>query len=87
MPDVLSSFPYDYMTLQWRRLPGNNPHYIVTLINIMPLLKLTRYYTFNSNIYYLFTVISFFTFSTNIYTLLFLISIQIHYIDQFFSAF
>lgn len=56
MPDTLSSFPYDYITLRWRRLPGNNPHYIVTLINIMPLMKLTRYYTFNSNIYYLFTV-------------------------------
>lgn len=56
MLDVLSSFPFDYMTLRWRRLPGNNPHYIVTLINIMPLMKLIRYYTFNSNIYYLFTV-------------------------------
>ncbi|XP_018318299.1 potassium/sodium hyperpolarization-activated cyclic nucleotide-gated channel 1 [Mycetomoellerius zeteki] len=55
MLDVLSSFPFDYMTLRWRRLPGNNPHYIVTLINIMPLMKLIRYYTFNSNIYYLFT--------------------------------
>ncbi|KYN21613.1 Potassium/sodium hyperpolarization-activated cyclic nucleotide-gated channel 1 [Trachymyrmex cornetzi] len=55
IPDVLSSFPFDYMTLRWRRLPGNNPHYIITLINIMPLMKLTRYYTFNSNIYYLFT--------------------------------
>ncbi|KAG5323930.1 HCN1 protein, partial [Acromyrmex heyeri] len=55
MLDVLSSFPYDHMTLRWRRLPGNNPYYIVTLINIMPLIKLTRYYTFNSNIYYLFT--------------------------------
>ncbi|XP_077270115.1 potassium/sodium hyperpolarization-activated cyclic nucleotide-gated channel 4 [Temnothorax americanus] len=54
LPDVLSSFPYSYVTLQWRRLPGNNPHYIVTLINFMPLLKLTRYCTFNSNIYYLF---------------------------------
>ncbi|EGI60569.1 Potassium/sodium hyperpolarization-activated cyclic nucleotide-gated channel 4 [Acromyrmex echinatior] len=54
MLDVLSSFPYDYITLRWRRLPGNNPYYIVTLINIMPLIKLTRYYTFNSNIYYLF---------------------------------
>ncbi|XP_018396305.1 PREDICTED: potassium/sodium hyperpolarization-activated cyclic nucleotide-gated channel 1-like [Cyphomyrmex costatus] len=55
VPDVLSSFPFDYMTLQWRRLPGNNPYYIVTLINIMPLIKLARYYTFNSNIYHLFT--------------------------------
>ncbi|KAL6256090.1 hypothetical protein P5V15_013325 [Pogonomyrmex californicus] len=57
VPDVLSSFPYDHMTLRWRRLPGNNPSYIVTLINIMPLIKLIRYSTFNSHIYYLFTVI------------------------------
>jgi len=57
MLDMLSSFPYDHMTLRWRRLPGNNPDYIVILINIMPVMKLTRYRTFNSNIYYLFTVI------------------------------
>lgn len=56
MPDALSSVPFDHVTLRWRRLPGNNPHFIVTLINIMPLIKFTRYYTFNSNIYYLFTV-------------------------------
>ncbi|XP_012522161.2 potassium/sodium hyperpolarization-activated cyclic nucleotide-gated channel 1 [Monomorium pharaonis] len=54
VPDMLSSFPYDHITLRWRRLPGNNPYYVVILINIMPLIKLTRYYTFNSNIYYLF---------------------------------
>lgn len=62
MPDTVSSFPYDYITLRWRRLPGNNPHYIVTLINLMPLMKLTRYYTFNSNIYYLFTVNNIFSY-------------------------
>ncbi|XP_012055319.1 PREDICTED: potassium/sodium hyperpolarization-activated cyclic nucleotide-gated channel 1-like [Atta cephalotes] len=55
MLDILSSFPYDHMTLRWRRLPGNKPDYIVILINIMPVMKLTRYHTFNSNIYYLFT--------------------------------
>ncbi|XP_011689359.1 PREDICTED: potassium/sodium hyperpolarization-activated cyclic nucleotide-gated channel 1-like isoform X2 [Wasmannia auropunctata] len=55
VPDALSSVPFDHVTLRWRRLPGNNPHFIVTLINIMPLIKFTRYYTFNSNIYYLFT--------------------------------
>ncbi|XP_011878172.1 PREDICTED: potassium/sodium hyperpolarization-activated cyclic nucleotide-gated channel 1-like [Vollenhovia emeryi] len=55
VPDIISSFPYNYVTLQWRRLPGNNPRYIVTLINLLPLFKLTRYYTYNLNIHYLFT--------------------------------
>ncbi|KAL0102622.1 hypothetical protein PUN28_018127 [Cardiocondyla obscurior] len=72
VPDVLSSFSYDYMTLRWRRLPGNNPHYIITLINIIPLLKLTRYCTFNSNIYYLFLHFRIDRFYLDLYTTLLL---------------
>lgn len=56
MLDVLSSLPYDHVTLPWRRLPGNNSHYVVILLNIAPAIKLTRYYTLHSNIHYLFTV-------------------------------
>lgn len=56
VPDVLSSLPYDHMTLPWRRLPGDNPYYIVILLNLMPAMKLTRYYTLHLNIQYLFTV-------------------------------
>lgn len=75
VPDALSSLPYDHITLQWRKLPGDNPHYIIVLINIMPLLKLTRYYTLNLNIYYLFMVI---------FLDIFCESIQC-YIDQLFQ--
>lgn len=53
---MLSSLPYDHVTLSWRRLPGSDPYHIVTLINIIPFMKLTRYYTLKSNIYYLFMV-------------------------------
>ncbi|XP_032682375.1 potassium/sodium hyperpolarization-activated cyclic nucleotide-gated channel 1-like [Odontomachus brunneus] len=54
LPDVLSSFPYDHITLPWRRLPGDGSYHIVTLINILPFMKITRYSTFRSNIFYLF---------------------------------
>ncbi|GAB1868363.1 Potassium/sodium hyperpolarization-activated cyclic nucleotide-gated channel 1-like [Camponotus japonicus] len=54
VPDVLSSLPYDHITLPWRRFPGDNPHHIVILLNIMPIVKLIRYDTLHSNIHYLF---------------------------------
>jgi len=60
VPDVLSSLPYDHITLPWRRLPGDNPHHIVILLNIMPIVKLIRYDTLLSNIHYLFMVIFFY---------------------------
>ncbi|KAL6432460.1 hypothetical protein ACFW04_006804 [Cataglyphis niger] len=72
VPDVLSSFPYDHMTLPYRLLPGNNPHYIIVLLNIMPLIKLTRYYTFHSNINYLLTHLEIETFSLEMFTTLLL---------------
>nr|XP_012216655.1 PREDICTED: potassium/sodium hyperpolarization-activated cyclic nucleotide-gated channel 1-like [Linepithema humile] len=70
--DVLSSLPYDYITLSWRRLPGNDPYHIVTLINIMPFMKLTRYYTLKSNIYYLFMHFKIKNFHFELYTTLLL---------------
>ncbi|EFN71680.1 Potassium/sodium hyperpolarization-activated cyclic nucleotide-gated channel 2 [Camponotus floridanus] len=54
VPDVLSSLPYDHITLPWRKLPGDNPHHIVILLNIMPVVKLIRYDTLHANIRYLF---------------------------------
>ncbi|XP_020280033.1 potassium/sodium hyperpolarization-activated cyclic nucleotide-gated channel 4-like [Pseudomyrmex gracilis] len=53
--DALSSLPYDHLTMPWRRLPGDGSHFAVTLINLLPLLKLTRYSTLKSNINHLFT--------------------------------
>ncbi|KAI4481119.1 hypothetical protein M0804_009745 [Polistes exclamans] len=52
MVDILSSLPYDHITLLWRRLPGNDSFRIITLINILPLLKLTRYPTLISYIFW-----------------------------------
>ncbi|XP_035723457.1 potassium/sodium hyperpolarization-activated cyclic nucleotide-gated channel 1-like [Vespa mandarinia] len=49
--DILSSLPYDHITLSWRKLPGNDSFHAITLINILPLLKLTRYPTLNDYIY------------------------------------
>ncbi|XP_046832159.1 potassium/sodium hyperpolarization-activated cyclic nucleotide-gated channel 1-like [Vespa crabro] len=49
--DILSSLPYDHITLSWRKLPGNGSFHAITLINILPLLKLTRYPTLNDYIY------------------------------------
>ncbi|XP_058793323.1 potassium/sodium hyperpolarization-activated cyclic nucleotide-gated channel 1-like [Phymastichus coffea] len=46
--DVLSSLPYDRLTLSWRKVPGPENSLIATLINLLPLLKLTRYFTFKS---------------------------------------
>ncbi|XP_014477559.1 PREDICTED: potassium/sodium hyperpolarization-activated cyclic nucleotide-gated channel 1-like [Dinoponera quadriceps] len=54
LPDVLSSFPYDHITLPWRRLPGDDSYHIVTLINILPFIKITRYLTLKTSMFYLF---------------------------------
>ncbi|KAK2580594.1 hypothetical protein KPH14_007716 [Odynerus spinipes] len=52
--DVLSSLPYDHITLKWRKLPGKDSYHSITLINILPFLKLARYPTLNANIFQLF---------------------------------
>ncbi|XP_070156836.1 potassium/sodium hyperpolarization-activated cyclic nucleotide-gated channel 1 [Polyergus mexicanus] len=72
VPDVLSSLPYDHVTLPWRRLPGNNSHYVVVLLNIAPVIKLTRYYTLHSNIHYLFTHLEIENFYLEMFTTLLL---------------
>ncbi|EFN84743.1 potassium/sodium hyperpolarization-activated cyclic nucleotide-gated channel 4 [Harpegnathos saltator] len=54
LPDVLSSLPYDHITLPWRRLPGDDSYHAIVLINILPFIKLTRYWTFKSTIFFLF---------------------------------
>ncbi|XP_076762250.1 potassium/sodium hyperpolarization-activated cyclic nucleotide-gated channel 4 [Xylocopa sonorina] len=53
--DIISSLPWDHITLQWRRLPGQNSSLIVSLINLLPCLKLTRYGYVNLQVYELFT--------------------------------
>lgn len=50
--DIISSLPYDHITLFWRKLPGNSSFYEITLINLLPLLKLTRYPTLNDYIFH-----------------------------------
>ncbi|XP_053985509.1 potassium/sodium hyperpolarization-activated cyclic nucleotide-gated channel 2-like [Hylaeus volcanicus] len=54
--DILSSLPWDHITLPWRRKPGKESSYVVVLINLLPLLKLTRYIYVNYRIFELFTV-------------------------------
>nr|KAF7407065.1 hypothetical protein H0235_014721 [Vespula pensylvanica] len=49
--DIISSLPYDHITLFWRKLPGNSSFYAITLINLLPLLKLSRYPTLNDYIF------------------------------------
>ncbi|KAL7301338.1 hypothetical protein TKK_0006070 [Trichogramma kaykai] len=46
--DVLTSLPYDLMTLRWRKKPGDGSSLVVALINLIPLCKLFRYFTFTS---------------------------------------
>ncbi|KAG9434111.1 potassium/sodium hyperpolarization-activated cyclic nucleotide-gated channel 1-like [Apis mellifera carnica] len=52
--DILSSLPWDHITLPWRKLPGHNSSFIVSLINIFPCLKLIRYGYIDSQIFELF---------------------------------
>ncbi|XP_076166253.1 potassium/sodium hyperpolarization-activated cyclic nucleotide-gated channel 1 [Ptiloglossa arizonensis] len=54
--DILSSLPWDRITLSWRRTPGEESNHIVVLINLLPLLKLLRYGSINFKIYELFTI-------------------------------
>ncbi|OXU25307.1 hypothetical protein TSAR_002133 [Trichomalopsis sarcophagae] len=46
--DIFTSLPYDYITLPWRKVPGPEDSILATLINLLPLLKLSRYFTFTS---------------------------------------
>lgn len=56
IPDILSSLPWDYITLPWRRLPGENSSRLIVLVNLLPLLKLTRYGYANLQILEMFMV-------------------------------
>ncbi|OAD60868.1 Potassium/sodium hyperpolarization-activated cyclic nucleotide-gated channel 4 [Eufriesea mexicana] len=53
--DILSSLPWDHITLPWRRVPGEDSHYLIVLINLLPCLKLARYSYVNLQIFELFT--------------------------------
>ncbi|XP_076666394.1 potassium/sodium hyperpolarization-activated cyclic nucleotide-gated channel 4 [Andrena cerasifolii] len=55
IPDILSSLPWDHITLPWRRLPGRNSSRLIVLINLLPLLKLSRYGHANLQILEMFT--------------------------------
>ncbi|CAK9814020.1 Potassium/sodium hyperpolarization-activated cyclic nucleotide-gated channel 4 [Anthophora quadrimaculata] len=53
--DVISSLPWDHITLPWRTLPGKDSNHITVLLNLLPCLKLIRYSYVNWQIYELFT--------------------------------
>ncbi|XP_078038495.1 potassium/sodium hyperpolarization-activated cyclic nucleotide-gated channel 1 [Augochlora pura] len=53
--DVVTSLPWDYLTLPWRYLPGNSSSMIIILLNLLPLLKLFRYPHMINNLFELFT--------------------------------
>ncbi|XP_017789769.1 PREDICTED: potassium/sodium hyperpolarization-activated cyclic nucleotide-gated channel 3-like, partial [Habropoda laboriosa] len=55
IPDVLSSLPWDHITLPWRALPGKDSNHIITLLNLLPCLKLIRYSYVNWQIFEQFT--------------------------------
>ena len=46
--DILTSLPYDRITLPWRMVPGADDSFQITFVNLIPLLKLSRYLTFRS---------------------------------------
>ncbi|XP_050487368.1 potassium/sodium hyperpolarization-activated cyclic nucleotide-gated channel 1-like [Bombus huntii] len=58
--DILSSLPWDHITLPWRSLPGRESNHLVSLLNLLPCLKLSRYGYVNMRISELFSVISHF---------------------------
>ncbi|XP_076226436.1 potassium/sodium hyperpolarization-activated cyclic nucleotide-gated channel 2 [Nomia melanderi] len=53
--DVLTSIPWDYITLSWRKLPGTHKYYVIILLNLLPLLKLARYNHMTTILFELFT--------------------------------
>ncbi|XP_011496557.1 PREDICTED: potassium/sodium hyperpolarization-activated cyclic nucleotide-gated channel 1-like [Ceratosolen solmsi marchali] len=47
--DILTSLPYNYLTYPWKKIAETDDEYIITtLINFIPVLKLSRYLTFRS---------------------------------------
>ncbi|CAG5107469.1 Similar to HCN1: Potassium/sodium hyperpolarization-activated cyclic nucleotide-gated channel 1 (Oryctolagus cuniculus) [Cotesia congregata] len=57
--DLLTSLPYDHITYYWRKLPGPKSSFFVALINVLPMLKLIRYVTFDNNVSQLFEISDF----------------------------
>jgi hypothetical protein len=58
--DIFTSLPYDYITIPWRKIPEPEDEFIIaTLLNLIPLLKCSRYFTFRSRIKQTFLVTSF----------------------------
>ncbi|XP_043521058.1 potassium/sodium hyperpolarization-activated cyclic nucleotide-gated channel 1-like [Frieseomelitta varia] len=54
--DVVSSLPWDHITLPWRTVPGRESNHLVALLNLLPCLKLSRYGYVNKQISELFIV-------------------------------
>ncbi|XP_043255158.1 potassium/sodium hyperpolarization-activated cyclic nucleotide-gated channel 1-like [Colletes gigas] len=53
--DIISSLPWDHITLPWRRIPGEDVNHIIIIINLLPLLKLIRYGYVNLQVFELFS--------------------------------
>ncbi|XP_015589234.1 potassium/sodium hyperpolarization-activated cyclic nucleotide-gated channel 1 [Cephus cinctus] len=52
--DIVTSLPYDHITAAWRKVPGPGASLIVAVINVLPTLKIIRYFTLHSYILQLF---------------------------------
>ncbi|XP_066594908.1 potassium/sodium hyperpolarization-activated cyclic nucleotide-gated channel 1-like [Prorops nasuta] len=73
--DILSSLPYDHITLPWRKLPGQGMSLFMVFCNLLPMLKLLRYPTMISKSYQIFNYFKIDNFYYDSYlTLLFTIS-------------
>ncbi|XP_051162132.1 potassium/sodium hyperpolarization-activated cyclic nucleotide-gated channel 2-like [Leptopilina boulardi] len=70
--DVITSIPYDRITFTWRKLPGIDSSILIDMINLLPMLKLLRYSTFNKYIFYLFINFDIKNFLYQIFTILLL---------------
>ncbi|XP_076392816.1 potassium/sodium hyperpolarization-activated cyclic nucleotide-gated channel 4 [Megachile rotundata] len=55
VPDVLSSLPWDHITMPWRTIPGHHSSHWVIAVNLLPLLKISRYGYVNQQIFELFS--------------------------------
>ncbi|XP_076289994.1 potassium/sodium hyperpolarization-activated cyclic nucleotide-gated channel 1 [Lasioglossum baleicum] len=53
--DVLTSLPWDHITLPWRYPPGMKTNIMVIVLNLLPLLKLFRYTHMINSLFELFT--------------------------------
>ncbi|KAK0182317.1 hypothetical protein PV327_000468 [Microctonus hyperodae] len=54
--DILTSLPYDHITYPWRKVPGPDCSLWIACINLIPILKISRYIKFQSYVSQLFAV-------------------------------